>query len=339
LTKTVEVKDDTYTFTQTNDPMNILFVVHGYTDTMGSGAERMVQTMSEFFVKRGHKVTVGVKRNAVDLMNGVKLEKVNTKAFNDAAKRFDVVVSHLDLTGYAQDLARDNRKPFFWICHNTIDYPLIRKRPKHAYVIYNSEWAKAAMEYPCEHFVLPPPSDYRQWDDGLDHYDQPYITLVNHNLNKGGAIFIKIAKAMPERQFLAVAGSYDVQIYDKNVPNITYIEQQKDMSEVYGKSRVVLMPSEYESWGLVACEAGSAGIPVIACRTSGLWENMLESGVYVDDRKNIDQWVEKIKMLDDKKVYSEVSKKIRERMREQDPYKRLHELETWMNGIRKQNHK
>ncbi|WP_262928542.1 glycosyltransferase family 4 protein [Streptomyces sp. CBMA152] len=47
---------------------------------------------------------------------------------------------------------------------------------------------------------------------------------------------------------------------------------------VYSRSRVILMPSLYESWGRVAVEAFASGIPVIAHTTPGLVESMGEAG-------------------------------------------------------------
>lgn len=332
-TSSVQVVDDTYTFQNTVSHLKLLFIIHGYTDTMGSGAERMVQTIAEFFVSRGHEVTVAVKRPAASEVNGVKIVRCQTKEFNDSVKNYDVVLSHLDLTAYAMDLARDNKRPFIWLCHNTHDYVIVRNRPKYCNVVYNAQWVKREMGYPNEHFVLTPPCDYRKWDDGSYHNDKPYITLVNHNLNKGGGLLIKLAKTMPDRQFLAVEGSYDVQIMDRTVPNIKYVKQQQDMTQVYKDTRVLLMMSEYESWGLVCSEAGASGIPVVSTKTSGTWENMGEAGVYVEDRKDISQWVEAIKSLDDKKVYDKYSEAIKARTREQDPLRQLEQFENWIHGV------
>jgi glycosyltransferase involved in cell wall biosynthesis len=305
---------------------------------MGSGAERMVQTISQFLVGRGHEVTIAVKRPVGDSDGAVKIIKCQTKDFESKVKDYDVVISHLDLTNYAMDLARDNKKPYIWICHNTHNYVTIRSRTKYANVVYNAEWVRREMDYPNNHLVFPPPCDYRKWDDGVDHYDCKYITLVNHNLNKGGNVLIALAKAMPDRKFLAVAGSYDIQVMDKTLPNVKYIKQQQDMRDVYKDSRIVIMPSQYESYGIVYNEAAASGIPVIMHPTSGLKENAGDAGIFCD-RGDIDEWVAAIKKLDDKKYYKEVSGKCRARAKEQDPYKNLEQFETWINGIWQSYHK
>ena len=338
ITETVKVVDDTYTVSQCDTPMNVVFIIHGYADTMGSGAERMVQTMSHYLVDRGHQVTIAVKRPNKDSDGKVKIVKCQTKDFEATVKNYDVVFSHLDLTAYAQDLARDNKKPYFWICHNTHDYVIIRNRTKYANVIYNAEWVRRTMDYPNKHIVLPPPCDYRRWDDGLDHSNAKYITLVYHNLNKGGKVLINLAKAMPDRQFMAVEGSYDVQVMDRTVPNIKYVKQTQDMKSVYKDSRIVIMPSMYESYGLVFNEAAASGIPVLMHPTEGLVENAGDAGIYCD-RGDIDTWVEAIKKLDDKKAYKEASDKVRARTRELDPYKNLEQFESFVHGIWKSHNK
>jgi glycosyltransferase involved in cell wall biosynthesis len=143
---------------------------------------------------------------------------------------------------------------------------------------------------------------------------------------------------MPDREFMAVEGSYDVQVMDRTLKNVKYIKQTQDMKTVYKDSRVVIMPSEYESYGLVFNEAGASGIPVIMHPTSGLKENAGNAGIYCD-RGEVSEWVEAIKKLDDATYYKEVSDKVRARTREQDPYKSLEQFETFVHGVWKSNHK
>ena len=334
-TYSVKVVDDTYTFQTQVPPMKVLFIIHGYADTMGSGAERMVQSISEYFVSRGHEVTIAVKRPNGGEVDGVKIVRCQNKAFEATVKDYDVVISHLDLTNYAMNLAREHNKPYIWIAHNTHKdaYVTISKRPKYAHIIYNAEWVREELGFPNPGILLTPPTQYSKWADGVDHYGCEYITLVNHNRNKGGSILVKIAREMPDRKFLAVEGSYDIQIKDTTVPNIKYVKNTQDMKKIYGMSRIVLMPSDYESWGMVASEAAAAGCPVICTATKGLVENLGDAGVYVE-RTDIEAWVAAIKSLDDKAEYKKVAKAQQDRIKEQDPMKQLEQLENWIYGIR-----
>jgi len=51
--------------------------------------------------------------------------------------------------------------------------------------------------------------------------------------------------------------------------NVTHHPNVHDMREVYGRARIILMPSLYESYGRVAVEALATGIPSIVAPTLG----------------------------------------------------------------------
>ena len=85
--------------------------------------------------------------------------------------------------------------------------------------------------------------------------------------------------------------------------------------DVYAKSKIVLMPSTYETFGMVAAEAIVSGIPVLATPTAGLKENLGDAGVYARRGSNeITRWTDALnKLLNDKDFYNEISKKSIER--------------------------
>jgi glycosyltransferase involved in cell wall biosynthesis len=132
------------------------------------------------------------------------------------------------------------------------------------------------------------------------------------NEAKGGKIFWQLARLMPNHKFIGVKGAYGKQIeYEKDLPNVTILDNTPDIQDVYKQTRVVLMPSSYESWGRVAMEASCSGIPVIAAPTPGLKESLDYAGIFAD-LDDIADWVDAIKMLDNKENYkkqSELSKK------------------------------
>ncbi|MBQ1163612.1 glycosyltransferase, partial [Streptomyces sp. A73] len=78
----------------------------------------------------------------------------------------------------------------------------------------------------------------------------------------------------------------------------------EEMAErVYGRTRVLLMPRSYESWGRAGCEALASGIPVEAHPTPGLCESLGEAGVYVD-RNDLDGYEAVLrKLLEDPAEY------------------------------------
>ena len=140
------------------------------------------------------------------------------------------------------------------------------------------------------------------------------ITLINLWEDKGGLVLQEIAKWMPEYKFLGVKGGYGHQEVC-SLKNIEYVENTPEIKKMYAKSRIVLMPSKYESYGRVAVEAMASGIPVIAQPTPGLKESLGNAGIFCD-RDKIDEWVETIKKLDDEKEYKAASKAATERFKE-----------------------
>jgi glycosyltransferase involved in cell wall biosynthesis len=61
------------------------------------------------------------------------------------------------------------------------------------------------------------------------------------------------------------------------------------MREVWRRTRIVVMPSVSETYGLVAVEAMASGIPVIAHPTPGLRESLGAGGLFAD-RDDLDAW-------------------------------------------------
>jgi glycosyltransferase involved in cell wall biosynthesis len=108
---------------------------------------------------------------------------------------------------------------------------------------------------------------------------QRYVTMVNPCAYKGIVIFLALADALPDVPFLAVR-SWGTTEDDLDAlrrrPNITVCDPVDDMDTVFGRTRVVLMPSLWdETFGYTAVEAMLRGIPVLAADVGGLREAAL----------------------------------------------------------------
>ena len=114
--------------------------------------------------------------------------------------------------------------------------------------------------------------------------------MVNINKNKGGEILYRIAEALPQYKFQAVLGGYQEQVLPQP-KNVKILPNGTDMVEVYRSSKMVIVPSKYESWGRVAAEAIVSGLPVIHSDTLGLQEVSANLEFLVFDRDNIDSWI------------------------------------------------
>ena len=317
--------------------MRVLVVCHIYVPVHNAGAEWMQHEINKYLISQGHEVRVMLPNKAtVDygIKEAYTFEGVycfpRPQNYRGAVEWADVLISYLDLTQYAILFGLKFNRPVVWIAHNTFHYENI-KQNKQVFVVYNSNAAVKECNYENPYFVLHPPVDYRYYDVKTDKGE--YITLINLNDNKGARQFYKLAQRMPERKFLAVKGAYDVQLMPhESLQNVTVFEHQTDIREVYKKTRILLMPSEYESWGRTATEAMCNGIPVIANPTFGLKENLDYAGIYCD-RLKLDDWQKAIEKLDDEKEYKKASQKARKRSRELDPETELRSFTDWLRQI------
>ncbi len=143
------------------------------------------------------------------------------------------------------------------------------------------------------------------------------ITLVNANENKGVYQFIEIARRMPTHKFLGILPYYGAAIRIPNPPsNIEWIPFQDDIRDVLKRTRILLMPSSYESYGRIGIEAMLNGIPVIYSRPSkkptyagGSTEGMLAwtgDVAIACDREVPEEWTTAIESLDDADRYAEL---------------------------------
>jgi glycosyltransferase involved in cell wall biosynthesis len=148
------------------------------------------------------------------------------------------------------------------------------------------------------------------------------ITLVNANQNKGVHQFLELARRMPKRRFLGVLPYYGELQVPPSPPNIEWVPFDDDIRNILKRTRVLLVPSYYESFGRIAVEAMINGIPVLYSKpmakskypggsTEGMQEWIGEAGIACD-RDVPDEWMAAIDALDTEDVYADRSRHVRE---------------------------
>lgn len=105
------------------------------------------------------------------------------------------------------------------------------------------------------------------------------ITLINVTADKGSAVFWDLAAANPHQGFLGVRGGYGTQDV-RDLPNVELVDHG-DLTDVWARTRVLLVPSKHESYSMVAAEAVTRGIPVVATDLPGIREAAGHGGTYV----------------------------------------------------------
>lgn len=290
----------------------------------------MLHAMLRFLVERGHSCHVLTRDGKPQDWEGVTVQRATARNVRERYPEYDVVLTHLDLTHHAVLASRKHGKPLVHVVHNDRQLEHWALTPADAaLVVFNSRWiAQAHGWWKGDYMVLPPPvfaDDYRVRNEG------DAITLINLSEQKGAEVFWQLAKDEPSRRFLGVIGGYGSQMIPREIPrNVTLMENSPDVRRVYEQTRILLMPSKYESWGRVAVEAACSGIPTIAAPTPGLRECLGASGLFVNKPSDWRKWIRK---LDDPKLYARVSNRVRARADELDPVPSLRSFEVRLKGV------
>jgi glycosyltransferase involved in cell wall biosynthesis len=133
---------------------------------------------------------------------------------------------------------------------------------------------------------------------------------------------------MPGTRFMGVHGGYGTQIIENpQTRNIQFMSVQVDMKNIYDRTRIIIMPSVYESWGMVAAEAMASGIPVICSDTPGLRENCGDAAIYVSGQ-DVQGYRNAIEELADDDVYNDAVRRGLKRNKRSDLNKLLQFMET-----------
>lgn len=305
--------------------MKIVALTHYYIEENRAGGEMMLHRILKELAKE-HDVTAlitdTVRFNTV--IDGVKViygANRNTLETYD----YDMVVSQFANAPIAINSAHARDKIACLIVHNdhqtTLMHAGILKESDIA--IFNTDWIRAKSHTRAKAIVIHPPIEPK------DFKTKPgeFVTLVNLIPEKGSTVFYKLAEKLPDVKFLAVGGGYYKERQSIiNLPNVTHAENTADMkNDVYAKSKIVLMPSTYESYGMVAAEAICSGIPVICTPTAGLRENLGEAGIYIDV-SDVQGYIDAITELEDDNTYRQASRQTLARSKQKDSHAEIQKL-------------
>lgn len=292
--------------------MKIVSYVHAYVPDHNGGAETTLHDLNKALIAEGHECTVVLKQNQGKPAGEYEIEGVQVIQSADKRDvlhhipRADVVLTHLECSIRAQLLAQSYNIPVGHVVHN--DLSLTKRYIAHGcdFIIYNTDWIKAKFHEEFGHIpsiVVHPPilSERYKTDRGRK------VTLVNLFERKGSDIFYALAEKMSDVNFLAVKGGYGKQELRHDLPNVEIMEHDFDIKKAYAKTKVILMPSKYESYGRVACEALASGIPSIVADTPGLREALGDSGTYLNPT-DVEAWETALRATLTPRKYGSLSK-------------------------------
>lgn len=311
--------------------MNLLLCPGVYPPYQRAGSEIYLHKIAKYLQGIGHDIKVLAHAPDGDYeYDGIDVYKCNPQAYQSDNVRYwneaNLVLCQLSGTPYVMNKMRIHQKQIVNIAHNNSAYAQIPLR-RNISTIYNCHNTAKEVGYEHETIVCAPPI----FKEHFRPSQGSYITLVNHNEAKGGKILIEIAKRMPEKQFMAVHGGYYDQIKDESVPNIKYVPMVEDIREVLDQTRIMIAPSEYESYGQAQVEALCSGIPVIATDLPGFRESLGNAATFITNRNNIDGWCDTINIVE--KYHESESKTALERASELTPDEDLSALAIWLEKI------
>ena len=117
--------------------------------------------------------------------------------------------------------------------------------------------------------------------DSLDFYEVtekievPTVSMLWHDNPKKGSlvglrILKNIKKYVPELQAIFFGKGTPPENLPKWIKYYKNANESTLRNDIYGKSQVYLMPSEFEGWGLTAMESMAVGTPVVCFENGGI---------------------------------------------------------------------
>lgn len=315
--------------------MKVLATIHMGPPTHNAGSELMIHTMLRYLADHGHEAQVVVGRGEDRTYQGVTYRSTanmrgqHADTLRKQMHRWaDVVVTHLDHSRIAMRYAVKAHKPLVHLVHNHLQLEAnLVTEANCALAVMNSQWLADRVQWPHRQIIVRPPV----WQDDYRTAPGDHVAMVNLTESKGCETFYELARRRRNDRFLGVVGAYGHQLI-RQIPNVEIAPHTGNMrDDVYARTRVLLMPSDYESWGRVAVEALCSGIPVIAHPTEGLTESLGDAGIFCD-RADIAAWETELERLDDPAEYAKASKAAKNRAAELDQIAR-DDLATWEQAL------
>lgn len=290
--------------------MRVLAFTPPYRPTVRIGAWLATHRLLRHLVQRGHEVTstsLASRTIPGDAHDGVTYQCMTKADIAERAEKSAVIVSHATGADFPAALAESMGRP-----HVRLQHGPGSMNPHGADLLVCSSRSTA----PDRNNVIVCHPVTEADEHRVDSCGER-VTIVNCSKDKGIKTVWRTAHRLPSVPFLGVLGSYGHQL-EPRTPNFEVMRSQLDMRAVWARTRILVMPSAFETWGMVGVEAMCNGIPVIAHPTPGLCESLGGAGIFVN-RDDIDGWVEAIRDLDDPDHYAAASVAARARFEELEP--------------------
>ena len=327
--------------------LNILLVCGTFPPDIG-GSELSIHTACKGLIQRGHTLIVIAddRRPKQYISEGITVMGVPPDNVTEEMDRlhslydFDVVITQLIYSPEALRWGnKNNIATIYFVRNSEMHIDFSKSSPYYPTVlIANSKYIRLRTEERWNRTpeLIYPFIDLKKF---IPTKREPiYITMINPLVLKGGKLFHSLAKHFREKKFLAVRGWTGLRNRDNfewdprqwvligeahndnsvhppdevefaDLDNVTVVEGVEDMRSIYGKTQLLLFPSQWdEAFGRSVVEALGSGIPVIATDIGGVKETGIDKGgLLLDKDSPLETWIEIIERLDDQVLYKSMS--------------------------------
>lgn len=195
-----------------------------------------------------------------------------------------VLFAHSTLSRATVNAARKLKRPSILAVHAPPRFAADLRRAWSSATIrlYNTEAARKEWHDPRGWLLHPPVGLPTEMIDGTGDA----LTLTSSLLNKGVTRVLALARLRPDRRFIVVRspahgthGSVDFEEEAASLDNVEVWDRlhPREMSRLWAETRVLLVPSKYETYGLSALEAAWHGIPSVHVDTIHVREGIGEA--------------------------------------------------------------
>jgi glycosyltransferase involved in cell wall biosynthesis len=277
--------------------MTVVALSHGYPPLWNMGGE--VSLHRSMTAVKGERVVL-TNTQAEYYIDGIRVTQINTP---------DVLNIKADPSPIAKQLKDLNARVV--IAQNELSLPAVlaaqeagaisivsvHTPPKYGkgiragvcyadYAVYNTETSARQWGEPGAIVVHPPisPLPEKTAPTG-DAY-----TVLSSLLNKGVEVVLELARLYPNKRFIIVRspaepthGLSDIEERASLLPNVELHPRvhPNDVHKYFEQTRILLVPSRYETYGMSAIEAAGYGIPTVHVDTPHVREGIGDAAVLV----------------------------------------------------------
>lgn len=279
--------------------MKVTFLTLDYPPNRFVGAEIAVHRFAKFLAARGHDVMIRcVEAKRAAHYDGFRtwLDRTTTRDQPDWA------ISTAGLATRTAMFYRSSRRAV-WAHNNQISAMLDIREASPDLLIANSQHQRdvflSTLGFDGVMVMYPLPAR------GVKRLARrgKAITLVNGSADKGGDVLREVARLLPEKQFLVVAGGHGKQGDFSGLANVEVVPGGPNLEPVWRRTGTLLVPSRLESYSMVGFEALQHGIPVVARALPGVMEALGRFEHYVPSL-DPDEWASHLVLSPSKQALS-----------------------------------